>query len=412
GLSGQYYYARVTANAVPDYRYSNTLQIQLAQTVDNSVSSGILIAPAVDGSYAIEVEFLAGTPNPGATGIAVYENTVHPNLIPGYEANTIQRYCNVTPAANNGSLLAFISLYYSNAECLSLDENMLYPYRYHSGQWYRMPDGIVTRHPADNKVRILGIATFSDFVLIDETSGQMPISNTIYTNIKVYLQGAWDATDNDLVTNINPDIPLTSPYDASISVTEMPASAVDWVQVQIRSLPNSANVAEESMLLLSDGTIQDSDGGVPGVVAPDGSYYIVVLHRNHLGVMSLIAHSFVPDAYTTNLADLTLSNACYNDGAPNTGVIEVDTGVFAMIAGETTDSGTANGTITDPDKAVINTTNGSTGYQLGDTNFSGTVTDSDKAFINVNNGKSCLVPQESISRSGGGRGRRSSRRSR
>ncbi|MCD4650792.1 MAG: hypothetical protein K8S56_03275, partial [Candidatus Cloacimonetes bacterium] len=174
------------------------------------------------------------------------------------------------------------------------------------------------------------------------------------------------------------------------TVGAIPANAVDWVYVQLRETPTGASVFERSYFVQDDGFVVDEAGGPIGGAIADGSYYVVVMQRNHLAVMSAVPFLF--DGTGALVCDLTLPDACYNGGIPNDGVNELEPGIYGMIAGETTDPGSTGGTISDPDKGLVNTGNGLSGYQLADVNFSATVTDPDKGFINLNNGKSCQVP--------------------
>lgn len=76
---------------------------------------------------------------------------------------------------------------------------------------------------------------------------------------------------------------------------------VDWVFVELRSSSDSTNVlATRSGLLQRDGDITEIDGISPlrfPMLQPD-SFFVVVRHRNHLGVMSMKIHS-------ENLVDFT-----------------------------------------------------------------------------------------------------------
>ncbi|MEK7254445.1 MAG: hypothetical protein AAB316_06860, partial [Bacteroidota bacterium] len=121
---------------------------------------------------------------------------------------------------------------------------------------------------------------------------------------RVILQGAWKAADGMMhdqlrVKNL---LPLANPYNSqnlyghdgteattADVFTETGADAiVDWVLVELRSSANPAFVLEKRAALVQrDGDVVDTDGFSP--VAFDesaGSYFIVVRHRNHLGVMS------------------------------------------------------------------------------------------------------------------------------
>jgi len=105
--------------------------------------------------------------------------------------------------------------------------------------------------------------------------------------VKAILQGAWNGTDMN--TTISPLLPLTDPYNLNETVTSIPADAVDWVRVQVRSGTDSTVViGQKACFLRKDGVVLDKDG-VPGVVFTGLSMsngYVVIRHRNHFGVMS------------------------------------------------------------------------------------------------------------------------------
>lgn len=64
--------------------------------------------------------------------------------------------------------------------------------------------------------------------------------------------------------------------------------AVDWVRLELRNATNPAQlVSTIQCLVLSNGSLlRGADGGPPFFPVPPGSYYVVVRHRNHLGVMT------------------------------------------------------------------------------------------------------------------------------
>ena len=64
---------------------------------------------------------------------------------------------------------------------------------------------------------------------------------------------------------------------------------MDWILVQLRTgTAASTAVQTRAAFLMSDGSIHDIDGSnrVNFIGLSSGSYYIVVIHRNHLAVMS------------------------------------------------------------------------------------------------------------------------------
>lgn len=124
---------------------------------------------------------------------------------------------------------------------------------------------------------------------------------------KVFLQGAYvNATqrmNTNLLDNAPTLLPSTNPYttdgEESFSFANLPTGIsdedkpVDWVRVQLRDKDNpSLVVAEVSALLQADGDVVDSEliGGAFQAVqfknVEAGTYYVAVLHRNSLGVMT------------------------------------------------------------------------------------------------------------------------------
>ena len=100
------------------------------------------------------------------------------------------------------------------------------------------------------------------------------------------------------------EIPLSEPYsgiythygsgggeviDTSVLLTSGSTAIVDWVFIELRDKSDSTSIiATQSVLIRRDGFIVDVDGSssvsFEGVL-PD-TYYVVVRHRNHFGVMT------------------------------------------------------------------------------------------------------------------------------
>ena len=112
---------------------------------------------------------------------------------------------------------------------------------------------------------------------------------------------------------------------------------VDWVLVQLRtSTVASSTVATRAAFLKSDGTIVDMDGTSPLDFwgTPDGSYYIVIKHRNHLSVMSASGVS-LPNSSGT-VYDFTTSQSQAYGTNP---MIVLDDAKYGMIAGDANSDG-------------------------------------------------------------------------
>jgi hypothetical protein len=84
-------------------------------------------------------------------------------------------------------------------------------------------------------------------------------------------------------------VPTTSPYSDAREVSTVPENVVDWVLVKLRTEADSEPISQKSFFLRKDGQVVDVDGTTTELEmpnAPDGDYFVVVRHRNHLAVMS------------------------------------------------------------------------------------------------------------------------------
>ncbi|GAB3741802.1 hypothetical protein GCM10028816_50780 [Spirosoma lituiforme] len=146
--------------------------------------------------------------------------------------------------------------------------------------------------------------------------------------VKALLQGAYEGATGLMQDKLRQKglIPLTQPYGgpfggnstytfinsgnetttpAILSVTGVNA-IVDWVMVELHSASNPATiVATKPALIQRDGDVVSAADGVSPLTfsyLTSGSYFVVVRHRNHLGVMSAQAQVLTP---TTTTVDLT-----------------------------------------------------------------------------------------------------------
>ncbi len=127
------------------------------------------------------------------------------------------------------------------------------------------------------------------------------IQLAITINPIVFLQGALSGSLMNDSLRFGGYLPTTSPYSDNLtcdpSVFNDGGSTgsgstndniVDWMWVELRDVnDNTTIVASRSGLLQRDGNIVDVDG-LSNLVfnVPNGDYFIVVNHRNHLGTMT------------------------------------------------------------------------------------------------------------------------------
>ncbi len=94
---------------------------------------------------------------------------------------------------------------------------------------------------------------------------------------------------------------------------------VDWVRFELRSTPLGPSVGTCNALVQRDGDVVSCLGAASiHFNVPAGSYYVVVRHRNHLGVMT--ASPLVLSSTPTTLDFRSPATALYTRPAPNTDV--------------------------------------------------------------------------------------------
>ena len=125
--------------------------------------------------------------------------------------------------------------------------------------------------------------------------------------LKAFLQGPYKVNKSLMSDDLRKKgfIPLTEPYTGIPSFIHFGEGGgetttlavldnrgddaiIDWVFVELRSETDSTLVvATRSALIQSDGDVVDVDGtSNVRFMVPDGSYYVCLKHRNHLGVMT------------------------------------------------------------------------------------------------------------------------------
>jgi len=219
-------------------------------------------------------------------------------------------------------------------------------------------------------------------------------------NLTVLLEGPYNGTDMDTLLNEIDSIPLAHPYGAApwsftgtASVTAVPIDVVDWVYVQIRNSNAAADatsdsiVSEQAAFLLSDGRVVDSNLNVlelrPSKVG-NGQMYVVVYHRNHIGVMSATALSFNSDSAAYSF-DFTSGAA----QAYGTDALVLSGSRYVLYGGNSNPSGTA---INGDDRDDTWDDRNGYGYRVTDTNLDGVVDSGDRSIIYNNTGQDEQIP--------------------
>jgi len=222
--------------------------------------------------------------------------------------------------------------------------------------------------------------------------------NAAYTNIKVFLEGPYDAVGDTMESSLT--VPTISPYDSEF-IGSLPTvtghSLVDWIQVKLRTTATGTTVDSCNAFLLEDGSVVDVNGNssLPFYNTSGNEYYIVIHHRNHLDIMSAVKHTFGSSQGEATNIDLTISGSVYGDGYQ-----ELETGIIGMYSGDINNDGEV--TTSDYTNWYNAYITGSSGYQITDLNMDGEVTTSDytKWYNNFIVGASSSVPGQTRESSG------------
>ncbi|MCD4736579.1 MAG: LamG domain-containing protein [Bacteroidales bacterium] len=258
--------------------------------------------------------------------------------------------------------------------------------------WVYFADAISV-DAANNQATFEGLTAFSQFIIVRE-------DHYIELDITAFLEGPFNGTEMD--TYLNPDeLPLSQPYNVqpwnyqgTEAVTSIPNSqVVDWILVELRDTTeailatNSTIVAQMASFLLDDGSVVGLDGvnTLELFINPDDSLFVVLWHRNHLGIISAFGLEETAGAYNYNFS--TGEHQVLDGGNAHK---EISPGIWGMIAGD----GNSDSEINNGDKIDVWAVEaGSNGYLRGDFNMDSHVNNNDKNDLWVpNTGHSSHVP--------------------
>lgn len=219
-------------------------------------------------------------------------------------------------------------------------------------------------------------ATYNYCVFMSAPTGEINTANNSFcinvdvtsatqvsANINAMLQGPLLNAPGNLMRDdlrMNGSIPTTSPYadgltcDSSVFNITGNDAIVDWVWLELRDENDNTNIlADRSALIQADGDIVDVDGSSSvSFNASSGNYFIVVNHKNHLGIMTqnTIALSGTP------------VNISFSDGAETTfgsnalSTVGIPLGLYALWTGDTNGDNTIRFTGTNNDSNSIKDT--------------------------------------------------------
>jgi len=219
--------------------------------------------------------------------------------------------------------------------------------------------------------------------------------------LKAFLEGPFTGTKMNSTLNNDNILALNNPYTTSpwnhtqtegVLVFSNP-DVVDWILLDFRDAPDAASatpaisIGTKACLLLKDGSIVSPYDGLPVYLnnTVNNNLFVVLYHRNHLGIMS--ANALTESGGTYSYDFTTGAGQAYGTNAQK----DLGGGVFGMYAGDFN----ADGTINSDDKTIVwGPGAGTSGYIMTDSNLDGQADNQDKndAWLN-NQGKSSQLPE-------------------
>lgn len=229
------------------------------------------------------------------------------------------------------------------------------------------------------------VTTYAGFYIDDLT-----VESYAEISLKTFIEGPFVESEMTTALNSAGILPFDQPfnsnpsalwyYTGSENVSSIPnVNVTDWILVELRQTAGNAStatsdamIARQAGFILKNGNIVALNGS-SNLKIPAGvnqNLYIVVWHRNHLGIMSSSPPIKTSEVYSW---DFTTGYEKAFGGA--TAHKELAPEIWGMISGD----GDGNGLIETLDKNTIWTSqSGQFGYNEGDFTLDGQVNNSDK----------------------------------
>ncbi len=220
---------------------------------------------------------------------------------------------------------------------------------------------------------------------------------------KLFVSGAYDANEQMMYDSLRLKglIPSSEPYSALGHIVDYadqispimlnvpgPNAMVDWVLVQLRDKADSTLVIESRAAILQrDGDVVSAETmGAVSFCIPSDEYFVAVLHRNHLGVMSSTA---LPLGSTTT----TLDFSSQSPPAYGTEPMKQLVGGFGLWEGDVSGDGLIKYVGINNDRDIVLTDIGGSvptsvvqGYLSSDVNLDGVV-----KYVGVSNDRDLIL---------------------
>jgi photosystem II stability/assembly factor-like uncharacterized protein len=230
----------------------------------------------------------------------------------------------------------------------------------------------------------------------------MEVSGSPELQLKVALEGPYDFDGSVYMrTDLNPILPLNQPYNTepwnyggTESVPSVPnTDIVDWILLEFRDAPDAASatpgtaIGRQAAFIRNNAMVVNLDGysRIPIDYIINNQLFIVVWHRNHLGVMT--SDPVIPSGGLYSYDFTTSAEKAHGIDAQK----NIGDGFYGIYAGDLNASRTIDGN----DKTgTWKVQAGKSGYLAGDADMDAQVSNDDKNTLWLPNlGNSCQVPQ-------------------
>ncbi len=207
--------------------------------------------------------------------------------------------------------------------------------------------------------------------------GQTPVNNLVSPTPagQPYSIAPWNYTGNE---------------GSDFTDSDYTGNEVDWVLASIRTdIQKADEIAQAAGLLMKDGSVRFI-GDCPVETDLSGPFYVVLEHRNHMGVMS-------PQPINVSGGNITVDFTTQDSfrDATGTGQKEIAPGVWVMLSGDLGQTADIQSyDINGGDKIIWTEGNGNFDvYRTSDADLNGDSNGNDKIFWEKNNGRSSRVPR-------------------
>jgi hypothetical protein len=259
----------------------------------------------------------------------------------------------------------------------------------------------------DYKIRVKSVAFETPLLEQDRHQWSGFVS---HVKIQVWLEGPYNTTNNDMDSGLT--IPDLQPYnsfrfwdsqkyytggenltsDGGFQETVYDGREfVDWVLIEVRGGPFKEHLLYRRALLIdAGGTVRDPFSiAALTIPLPPGSYYVVLRHRNHIGIMSDVPLAFA----ASSLFAPTWNTKSDQTNAYGGEMKLLESGVYGMYAGD----GLAAEYVSSENEDMLSDQDLETGYNQFDFDMDGTVTgsgggDADYDLWNANQDTGTNIP--------------------